>query len=75
MSQSADPSSSQKIQSAADIYKRLLRYSFQYWPLLLLGVSAMVLSAASETGFVALMKPLLDGSFVEKDPQSIRWVP
>ncbi len=35
----------------------------------------MVISAASETGFVALMKPLLDGSFVEKDPQSIRWVP
>lgn len=62
-------------QSATDIYKRLLRYSFQYWPLLLVGVAAMVVSAASETGFVALMQPLLDGSFVEKDPQAILWVP
>ena len=57
------------------IYKRLLAYSLGYWPLLLLGVAGMAVSAASETGFVALMQPLLDGSFVNKDPAALKWVP
>ncbi len=57
------------------VYKRLLSYSLRYWPLLLLGVVGMAVSAASETGFVALMQPLLDGSFVDKDPAAMKWVP
>ncbi len=35
----------------------------------------MVVVAASETGFAALMKPLLDGSFVARDPATIRSMP
>jgi len=36
--------------SSGGIYKRLLAYSLGYWPLLLLGVAGMAVSAASETG-------------------------
>ncbi len=61
--------------TSGGIYKRLLAYSLGYWPLLLLGVAGMAVSAASETGFVALMQPLLDGSFVNKDPAALKWVP
>ncbi len=57
------------------IYRRLARYSLAHWPLLAVGVAGMVVSALAEPAFAALMKPMLDGSFVERDPQAITWVP
>ncbi len=57
------------------IYRRLLRYSLAHWRLFLVAVVGMVLFAVSETAFAWLMKPLLDGSFVERDPTIIRWMP
>ena len=57
------------------IYRRLLTYSFQHWPLLIAAIAGMVVSAGTEPAFAALMKPLLDGSFVDHDPETIRWVP
>jgi len=38
-------------------------------------IVTMVALAATEPILPALMKPMLDGSFVEKDAQIIRWVP
>lgn len=58
-----------------DVYRRLIGYSLEHWRLLTLAMVCMALTAASETGFAALMKPLLDGSFVERDPSVIRWAP
>ncbi len=40
-----------------------------------MAVVAMVVYAASSTGFAALMQPMLDGSFVERDSDSIMFVP
>ncbi|SCZ67767.1 lipid A export permease/ATP-binding protein MsbA [Thiohalomonas denitrificans] len=57
------------------IYRRLLGYVRPYWGRFLIAVLGMVAVAASETGFVALMKPMLDGSFVERDPTVILWTP
>ena len=57
------------------VYRRLASYSFQHWPLLAVAVAGMVVSALAEPAFAALMKPMLDGSFVERDPQAITWVP
>lgn len=42
---------------------------------MLLAVLGMFISAATEPAFAAIMKPLLDGSFVDRDPEIIRWVP
>tara|TARA_B100001094_G_scaffold330907_1_gene397442 strand:- start:14165 stop:15853 length:1689 start_codon:yes stop_codon:yes gene_type:complete len=40
-----------------------------------LSVIAMAMFAITDTAFAALIKPLLDGSFVEKDPDTIRLFP
>ena len=57
------------------IYKRLLSYALPYWKLFFLIIISMIVFAATDTGFAALMKPMLDGNFVEKDPDTIRMVP
>ncbi|MFV2057921.1 MAG: lipid A export permease/ATP-binding protein MsbA [Thiohalomonadales bacterium] len=61
--------------SASDAYRRLLRYAKPYWQGFIAAVIGMALVAATETGFAAIMKPMLDGSFVEKDPLVIRYLP
>ncbi len=57
------------------VYKRLLSFSLPHWPVFLAATIGMAIVAATEVGFMSLMKPLLDGSFVEKDPAVIRWMP
>lgn len=57
------------------VYRRLITYVKPHFRLLALAVVAMVVYAASSTGFAALMQPMLDGSFVERDSDSILFVP
>ena len=57
------------------LYLRLLRYVVPYWRMFGLSILTMVLVAATEPLFPALMKPLLDGSFVNKDPTTIQYIP
>jgi len=61
--------------SAAGLYKRLLGYARPYWRVFAVAVLAMIAFAATDTGFAALMKPMLDGNFIERDPAAIRFVP
>ncbi|SFM35305.1 ATP-binding cassette, subfamily B, MsbA [Ectothiorhodospira mobilis] len=61
--------------SGMRVYRRLLSHSLHYWPYLAVSVVAMIVTASTETGFAALMRPLMDGSFVEQDPNVIRWIP
>ena len=61
--------------SAVQLYKRLLRYVKPYWLAFGAVVLTMIVYAATETGVAALMKPLMDGSFVERDPDIIRLIP
>ncbi|MGD8843226.1 MAG: lipid A export permease/ATP-binding protein MsbA, partial [Gammaproteobacteria bacterium] len=61
--------------TATGLYKRLLGYATPYWRLFGGAVLAMLLFAATDTGLAALMKPMLDGSFIERDPQAVRLVP
>ena len=56
-------------------YRRLLRYVSVYKWIFILALIGMAVAAATETAFAALMKPLLDGTFVEKDPGVIRVIP
>ncbi len=57
------------------VYLRLLQYSAPYWKIFILAVLGMIIVALSATAFTALMQPLMDGSFVARDPVTIRWVP
>lgn len=61
--------------SAFQLYKRLLKYVKPYWVGFVAVVFAMVIYAATETGMAALMKPLMDGSFVDRDPNVIKLLP
>ncbi len=61
--------------SGFEIYRRLLSYVGPHRGALILALLAMVVYAASSTGFAALMKPMLDGSFVERDQSTIALVP
>lgn len=57
------------------IYPRLLRYTwrYKYW----LGVAAvgMACYGGADVALVYLIKPLLDGSIVNRDPFLITWIP
>ena len=59
----------------SDLYRRLLKYVKPYWLVFSAAILAMAVFAATETGLAAMMKPLLDGSFVERDPQTIKLLP
>jgi len=57
------------------LYGRLLNYAAPYKGVFLLAVVAMAIAAASETSFAALLRPIMDGGFVEKDQSFIRMIP
>ncbi|MDF0605917.1 lipid A export permease/ATP-binding protein MsbA [Neisseriaceae bacterium TC5R-5] len=66
---------SQSLRNSWLIYRRLLGYLAAYWKVLLVSIISMVLAASTEAMFARLLKPLIDGGFVDKDPQVIMWVP
>jgi len=61
--------------TGADTYKRLLTYVLPYKRQFIIAVVGMVGYAITDTAFAALMKPMLDGSFVEQDQSAIVMVP
>jgi len=58
-----------------DTYRRLLHYVRPYRREFAFAVLGMVGYALTDTAFAALMKPMLDGSFVEGDQRAILAVP
>ena len=58
-----------------ELYLRLLVHVRPYWRQFAGGILAMVILAAAEPAIPALLKPILDGSFVEGDPDTIFWTP
>lgn len=57
------------------IYKRLLTYVKPYWKAFALSMVGMLIVASTEVGFAALMKPMLDGTFVERDSFYLTFIP
>ena len=57
------------------LYLRLLSYVRPYWRVFGLGIFGMMVVAATEPALPALMKPLIEGTFIEKDPVVMRWLP
>lgn len=62
-------------QQAVETYKRLLRYVVPYRKQFAIAIVGMIGYALTDTAFAALMKPMLDGSFVEQDQTAILMVP
>lgn len=61
--------------SGTALYLRLVRHVRPYWRVFALGVFGIIIVAATEPALPALLKPLLDGVFVEKNEAVIRWMP
>jgi subfamily B ATP-binding cassette protein MsbA len=56
-------------------YRRLLGYTGKFWPVLLAALTGMLIEAAAAGAFTWLMRPLIDGTFVERDPTVLKWMP
>ena len=62
-------------QAARQVYGRLLGYAKPYWKMFGLSIIGMLIYAATEPFFAAMMKPLIDGSFVDKNEAVVRAMP
>ena len=61
--------------TGTQLYLRLLKHVKPYWRIFALSVLGMVITAASDVAVPAAAKPFLDGTFVDRDPVLMRWVP
>ena len=61
--------------NALHLYKRLLKSTGIYKKVFLLAITGMIIHAITDTSFAAIIKPLLDGSFIDKDPSFIQIMP
>jgi subfamily B ATP-binding cassette protein MsbA len=61
--------------TSTQLYLRLLRRVRPYWRMFLLGILGMVVYAATAPALPALAKPIIEGTFVERDPLVMQWLP
>jgi len=64
-----------KTGTESGLYLRLLRFVSPYRGVFALALGGMVIVAATEPILPAMLKPLLDGVFVEKNEATMRWMP
>lgn len=57
------------------LYRRLLGYVIPYWRIFALSLISLALLAASDPAVPALLKPLLNGTFIDKDPTMLMVFP
>ena len=61
--------------NGAVLYRRLLSYVWPYKGIFLISVLGMAVVALAEVAFAALLKPIMDGGFVERDQEIIALTP
>jgi subfamily B ATP-binding cassette protein MsbA len=61
--------------SSTQLYFRLLKYVRPYWRIFAISLLGMIVVASTEPLVPALMKPMLDGTFVHKDQAMMKLVP
>ena len=61
--------------TSAQLYFRLLGYVKPYWRIFAISILGMAVTAATEPLLPALLKPMLDGTFIHKDDTIIKLAP
>jgi len=61
--------------TSTQLYLRLLSQVRPYWRVYALAILGMLVTAATEIALPAAAKPFLDGTFIDKDPVLMHWVP
>jgi subfamily B ATP-binding cassette protein MsbA len=72
MKQAREP---ERLGNGLEIYRRLLRYGLPYWRAFALSVLGMGVYALLGPAFAKLIQPLIDGTFIDKDPALMRNAP
>lgn len=75
MSASRNASTDLSAVAGRKVYRRLMGYARPYWRMFALSIVGMLFYAATEPAFAAMMKPLLDGTFIERDMDTVRLMP
>ncbi|OGI40083.1 MAG: lipid A export permease/ATP-binding protein MsbA [Candidatus Muproteobacteria bacterium RBG_16_62_13] len=57
------------------LYRRLLRYAWPYRRMYLVAILGMLVLSGTAAGFAAIMEPLVDKGFVNRDPAAIKFIP
>lgn len=60
---------------AGKVYRRLLGYTAQHWPIAAIAVLGMIIEGAAAGAFTWLMDPMINGTFVKQDASVMQWVP
>lgn len=71
----AKSSSDHPTTSGYVIYRRLLGYGLPYWKMFAVAAVAMMVYATLGPIFAKLIQPLIDGSFIQNDPEVLRQAP
>ncbi len=61
--------------TGARAYRALLGLAFEHKGYFVIAIIGMVIFAASDAAFAYIMKPLMDGGFIDRDPLIIKLVP
>ena len=75
LSKTAPNKSADGVAGGFAIYKRLASYALDYRLFLFFAFCGLLINAATQPMFAAYIKPLLDGTFTDKNPETIRWAP
>jgi len=70
----ASPVTTRPVDSVA-LYRRLLGFVKPYRAIFAGAIAGMIVVAGTEAALPAIMKPILDGTFVERDPKWIMLIP
>ncbi|GAA0402673.1 lipid A ABC transporter ATP-binding protein/permease MsbA [Cocleimonas flava] len=62
-------------ESGYAIYKRLAIYAVKHWKYLIVAIVGLIIGGLTIPLFAVYMQPLLDGTFMDKDPEIIEWAP
>lgn len=63
------------IPNSKALIKRLFTYVWPHWIKFAVAIIAMAVVAATEPAVAAMMEPLIDGTFIDRDPETIIMVP
>ena len=61
--------------NSTQLFRRLLGYLKPYLVVFVVSILGMVMAAATEVAIPVVIKPFLDGTFVDKDPVLMTWTP
>jgi subfamily B ATP-binding cassette protein MsbA len=64
-----------KSEKSTKLYIRLLGYLRPYSLVFSISIFGMILAAATEVALPVVLKPFLDGTFIDKDPSLMTWAP